>query len=175
MSEEKVLCSHELVIRFDQLEGNRVTWYVVPDEKIRQSQSLCASAALADEYLGKLSENPHAADSTSNAYGQYGSEYSDKSINNPYGEYGSEYSSKSATNPYATDAPKLYDSDGNYRGKLSTNKYDPDSVSNPYGRYGSEYSSDSINNPYGAGSPYRSDSPNNPYGEGLSIYGDDDG
>ena len=40
MSEEKVLCSHELVIRFDQLEGNRVNWYVVPDEKIRQSQSL---------------------------------------------------------------------------------------------------------------------------------------
>ena len=73
------------------------------------------------------------------------------------------------------NAPSLYDSGGNYRGKLSSNKYDPDSVSNPYGRYGSEYSSDSINNPYGAGNPYRSDSPNNPYGQGLSIYGDDDG
>ena len=136
--------------------------------------ALCASAALADEYLGKLSENPYNADSTSNAYGQHGSQYSGSSINNPYGEYGSEYSSKSPNNPYATDAPKLYDSDGNYRGKLSSNPYDPDSVSNPYGRYGSEYSADSINNPYGAGSPYRADSPNNPYGEGLSIYGDDD-
>ena len=68
--------------------------------------------------------------------------------------------------------PSLYDSSGNYRGKLSSNPYDPDSVSNPYGRYGSEYSPDSINNPYGAGSPYRSDSPSNPYGQGLEIYGE---
>jgi hypothetical protein len=136
---------------------------------------LVSSPALADEYLGKLSENPYNPDSTSNEYGQYGSEYSDKSINNSYSRYGSEYSNDSATNPNATNAPKLYDSDGNYRGNLSTNKYDPDSVSNPYGRYGSKYSSDSINNPYGAGSRYRQDSPNNPYGEGLSIYGDDDG
>ena len=34
MSEEKVLCSHELVIRFDQHEGNRITWYVIPDQKV---------------------------------------------------------------------------------------------------------------------------------------------
>jgi hypothetical protein len=40
-------------------------------------------------------------------------------------------------------------SGGNWRGKLSSNRYDPDSVSNPYGRNGSEYSPDSINNPYG--------------------------
>jgi hypothetical protein len=131
--------------------------------------------AMADEYLGKLSENPYNPDSTSNEYGQHGSEYSGSSINNPYGRYGSRFSNDSATNPYATNAPKLYDSDGNYRGKLSSNKNDPDSVSNPYGRYGSEHSPDSINNPYGAGSPYRQDSPNNRYGEGLSIYGDDDG
>jgi len=36
-----------------------------------------------------------------------------------------------ATNPYAADAPKLYDQQGNYRGKLSANPYDPDSTSNP--------------------------------------------
>jgi hypothetical protein len=42
-----------------------------------------------------------------------------------------------ATCPYATDAPKLYDAEGNYRGRLSTNPYHPDSTSNPYGRYGS--------------------------------------
>ena len=84
-----------------------------------------------------------------------------------------QYSNQSATNPYATDAPRLYDSQGNYRGKLSANKYDPDSVSNPYGRYGSKYSPDSINNPYGAGSRYRADSPNNPYGQGLEIRADD--
>lgn len=76
---------------------------------------------------------------------------------NPYSQNGSQYSNKSWTNPYATDAPKLYDSQGNYRGKLSTNPYDPDSTSNPYGRYGSKYSPDSINNPYGAGNPYSSD------------------
>lgn len=88
-----------------------------------------------------------------NPYGA-GSPYNPDSVNNPYGQYGSPYSNKSANNPYATDAPKLYDSDGNYRGRLSANRYDPDSTSNPYGRYGSPYSPDSINNPYGAGSPY---------------------
>ena len=40
MSEEKVLCSHELVIRFDQHEGNRVTWHVTPDEQIHETRSL---------------------------------------------------------------------------------------------------------------------------------------
>jgi len=48
--------------------------------------------------------------------------------------YGSPFSNQSATNPYATDAPRLYDQQGNYRGKLSANPYDPDSTSNPYGR-----------------------------------------
>lgn len=61
---------------------------------------------------------------------------------------------KSHTNPYATAAPKLYDENGNYRGRLSSNPYDPDSTSNPYGRYGNRYSPESINNPYGAGNPY---------------------
>ena len=135
-----------------------------------------ADSALAqsDDYLGQLSANPYNANSTSNPYGQHGSKYSAESINNPYSEHGSPYSNESVSNPYATDAPKLYDSQGNYRGKLSSNRYDPESVSNPYGRYGSKYSSDSINNPYGAGSPYRADSPTNPYGEGLSIYGDEE-
>jgi hypothetical protein len=141
--------------------------------------SLCigivATCPADDTYLGKLSANPYGADSTANSYGKHGSEYSSDSINNQYGQYGSEYSNKSATNPYATDAPKLYDSNGDYRGRLSTNPYDADSTSNPYGRYGSKYSSDSINNPYGAGSPYKADSPTNPYGEGMNIHTDDDG
>ena len=136
---------------------------------------LAAPAALADKYLGKLSENQHNADSTSNPYGTYGSEHSPDSINNPHGRYGSEYSNESPNNPYATNPPKLYDKQGNYRGKLSSNPYDPESVANPYGRYGSEHSPDSINNPYGAGNPYRVDSPSNPYGEGLNLYSDDDG
>ena len=129
--------------------------------------------AMAQQYLGKLSNNPYNADSVSNPYGQYGNKYSPNSINNTYGQYGNVYSDKSVNNPYADNAPKLYDSRGNYRGKLSNNKYDPESISNPYGKYGSKYSPDSINNPYGAGNPYSVDSPNNPYGNGWTIIGDD--
>jgi len=40
MSEEKVLCSNVLTIRFDQLEDNRVNWYVEADDAIRETQSL---------------------------------------------------------------------------------------------------------------------------------------
>ena len=98
-----------------------------------------------------------------------GSAYDPKSLNNPYGagspykadgiknthsKYGSPYSNQSATNPYATEAPKLYNSDGKYLGKLSANKYDPESISNPHGTYGSPYSAKSIKNQFGAGNPY---------------------
>ena len=120
---------------------------------------LFAPATWAEEYIGNYSANKYNKNSSSNEYGA-GSPYNANS------------SSKSATNPYTSDAPKLYDSQGNYRGKLSTNPYDAESTSNPYGRYGSPYSSESINNPHGAGSPYNSDSPTNPYGEGLEIYGE---
>ncbi|MEJ2574962.1 MAG: hypothetical protein P8164_15490 [Gammaproteobacteria bacterium] len=99
---------------------------------------------------------PYDTNCLDNPYGA-GSPYKSDGLMNPYSEYGSPYSNKSWTNPNATDAPKLYDSEGNYRGKLSTKPYDPDSVSNPYGRYGSQYSPDSINNPYGAGNPYSND------------------
>jgi hypothetical protein len=74
---------------------------------------------------------------------------------------------------YTTGGPKLYDSEGNFRGNLNGNRYDSDSVSNPYGRYGSKYSSDSVNNEYGAGSKYSADSPNNPYSQGWSVFNDD--
>ena len=76
-----------------------------------------------------------------------------------------------SANPFATDAPRLYDQQGNYRGKLSANPYDPDSTTNPYGRYGSPFSPDSIKNPFGAGNPYSPSSPTNPYGRGLRIEG----
>ena len=129
-------------------------------------------AANAQEVIGILSKNPYLKDSTSNPFGA-GNKYHPNSINNPYGIYGSKYSNKSATNPYATDAPKLYDAAGNYKGKLSSNIYDPESISNPYGKYGSKYSPDSINNPYGAGNPFKIDSPHNPFGSGLLIFGSD--
>ena len=85
--------------------------------------------------------------------------------------YGNPFSNQSATNPFATDAPRLSDQQGNYRGKLSANPYDPDSTSNPYGHYGSPFSPDSIKNPYGTGNPYSPSSPTNPYGRGLRIEG----
>lgn len=85
-----------------------------------------------------------------NPYGA-GNPFKGDGLMNPSSEYGSPYSDKSWTNPHATDAPKLYDQDGNYRGRLSSNPHDPDSTSNPFGRYGSRTSPDSINNPFGAG------------------------
>ena len=83
-----------------------------------------------------------------------GSPFKADGLMNPYSEYGSRFSNKSWTNPYATDAPKLYDSQGSYRGRLSSNPYDPDSTANAFGRYGSKYSPDSLNNPYGAGNTF---------------------
>lgn len=102
----------------------------------------------AQTYLGNLTANPYLPKAPSQPANTF---------NNPYGG--------------SHDSPKLYDSQGNFRGNLNSNKYDPDSVANPYGRYGSRYSNDSINNPYGAGSRYNQDSPNNPYGNGLTIIG----
>jgi hypothetical protein len=123
--------------------------------------------------IGRLSANPYQQDSTSNPHSSVGSPYSPSSINNPHGTYGSPYSPNSVNNPHATDTPRLYDQQGNYRGKLSSNPYDPESIANPHGKYGSRYSSESIKNPHGAGSSYRQDSPNNPYGQGWTIVAPD--
>ncbi len=120
--------------------------------------------------IGELSANPYQQNSTANSYGA-GSPFAPDGINNLFSPYGSPFSNQSARNPFATDAPRLYDQQGNYRGKLSASPYDSESTSNPYGRYGSRFSPDSINNPYGAGSPFRSESPSNPYGRGLRIEG----
>lgn len=40
MSSEKVLCSNELTIRFDQLEGSRVNWYITPDDDVWENRGL---------------------------------------------------------------------------------------------------------------------------------------
>ena len=139
--------------------GVFLLWFLIPFP-------LCVHA----EYLGDLSENDLNPDSIFNDIGAYG-RLGPTSPRNTIGLYGSPISPYSATNPLASNPPRLYDRDVNYRGKLSTNPLDPDSTSNPYGRYGSPFSPDSINNPYGAGSPYRPDSPTNPYGSGVRIEG----
>jgi len=125
------------------------------------------------ENLGELSANPYNPDSRSNPYGA-GSPFKADGLNNPFSPfspYGSPFSNQSVTNPCATDAPRLYDQRGQYRGKLSANPYDPDSTSNYYGRYGSPFSPDSIKNPFGAGNPYSPSSPTNLYGRSLRIEG----
>lgn len=122
------------------------------------------------EFLGDLSVNELNPNSIFNDVGPYGN-LSPTSPRNPIGIYGSPVSPYSATNPLATEAPRLYDQQGNYRGKLSTNQLDPDSVSNPLGRYGSPLSPDSLNNSLGAGNPLDPQSPKNPYGRGWRIEG----
>jgi hypothetical protein len=95
---------------------------------------------------------PYDYNCLDNPYGA-GNPYAPDGLMNPYSQNGSRYSNQSWTNPYATDAPKIYGSDGTYHGRLSSNPYASDSISNPYGQYGNPYSSDSILNPYGAGNP----------------------
>jgi hypothetical protein len=122
------------------------------------------------EYLGDLSDNELNPSSIFNDNGPYGS-LSPTSPRNRIGLYGSPISPYSTNNPLATEAPRLYDQDGNYRGKLSTNTMDPDPISNPLGRYGSTLSPDSINNPLGAGNPLDPGSPKNRLGTGWRIEG----
>ena len=122
-------------------------------------QSEKKERTLFDEYLGRLSTNKFAPDSTSNKFGVYGSPYSPKSINNPFSLYGS-----AAHSSFGSNSPLIRGEDGTYLGRLNRNKFDADSVSHPFGRYGSRFSPNSINNPYGKyGSPYSPYSATNPY------------
>ncbi|MGK2927238.1 MAG: hypothetical protein ACSLE2_16600 [Lysobacterales bacterium] len=66
MSNENVVSSHHLVVRFDQLEDGTVTWYATPDEQIGQTRALglarmaeCGAplAALGIRALWKLCED----------------------------------------------------------------------------------------------------------------------
>lgn len=81
---------------------------------------LIAPVQTGAEDLGNLSANPFNPDSTANPFGK-GSPFAPNGINNPYSPYGSPFSNSSAINPFATQAPRLYDQQGNYRGKLSAN------------------------------------------------------
>ena len=40
MSDSRVLCSHVLTVRFDQLEDNSVNWYVQPDEQVQRTYNI---------------------------------------------------------------------------------------------------------------------------------------
>lgn len=76
-------------------------------------------------------------------------------------------SKKSAIN----DGSYLIAQDGQFLGKITSNKYDNDSILNPYGPYGSKYSPTSIFNPYSTyGSQYGNFSTNNPYASSPRLF-----
>ena len=89
---------------------------------------LLAPSLVYAEYLGDLSANSFGPNSTANPFGA-GSSFAPNGVANQFSTYGSPFSPKSATNPYVSEAPRLYDHQGNYRGKLSANPFDPDSTS----------------------------------------------
>ena len=99
-------------------------------------------------FIGNLNTNQFDPDSVNNPFGHYGSEFGQYSIHNKFGRYGNEYSQYSATNPYTLHAPKLYDQNGVYLGKLSANKFDPDSITNEFGRYGNKFGANTVWNRY---------------------------
>ncbi len=74
--------------------------------------SALALCTQADDYLGNLSANPFAPNSTANPQGG-GSRYDANSINNPYGRYGSQYSPESINNPFGAGSPYAVDSPNN--------------------------------------------------------------
>ncbi len=76
-----------------------------------------------DIYLGKLNANKYDTESIWNKYGSYGNKYNSKSIWNEYGTYGSEYSSYSPFNTYASNPPIIIDSERNFYGYFTVNKY----------------------------------------------------
>lgn len=57
-----------------------------------------AGLAQNGQYLGNLSANPYAPNSTSNPFGA-GNPYNPDSINNPFGTYGNPYSPNSQPTP----------------------------------------------------------------------------
>lgn len=82
-------------------------------------------------YLGCLSCSEYDRESVFNSYGSFGSPYSSTSVLNPYSQFGSRYSAYGACNPYASDPPVIVDADGNYYGRLTTNRARSDGPPTP--------------------------------------------
>ena len=74
-------------------------------------------------YLGKLNASRYDSESIWNEYGQYGSKYNSYCIWNVYGTYGSKYSNYSPFNPNALYPPVFVDSQGNFYGYFTVNKF----------------------------------------------------
>lgn len=76
-----------------------------------------------DVYLGCLTCNDYNSESIWNSYSKYGNNYNSNSIWNDCGNYGSDYSDYSPWNERANYPPVVVDSDGNFYGYLTRNKY----------------------------------------------------
>ena len=76
-----------------------------------------------DVYLGCLNCDKYESSSIWNKYGDNGSKYNSDCIWNKYGDYGGKYSDNSPFNKYASNPPVLVDSDGNFYGYFTTDKY----------------------------------------------------
>ena len=80
--------------------------------------------------VGYLTANPYLPGAT----GAQGAKYNPLSPANPYSVYGSAYSPDGSRNQYTTGGLNVVGADGQYLGKLNSNRYDPNSVSNPHGK-----------------------------------------
>ena len=76
-----------------------------------------------DVFLGCLNCKKYDQKSIWNKYGDFGNKYDSNCIWNKYGDYGSKYSDTSPLNNYATYPPVLVDSEGNFYGYFTANKY----------------------------------------------------
>lgn len=74
-------------------------------------------------FLGCLNCSKYDSDSIWNKFGTYGSRYNPNSIWNKYGTYGSKYNAASPWNKYSSDPPVVTDSDGNFYGYFSANRF----------------------------------------------------
>ncbi len=70
---------------------------------------------------------------------------------NPYTQPSESRASDGMKNPYLGHGQKVYDADGNYRGRANNNRYDPESI-NRYGQNSNPYAPGSLgvqtDNPY---------------------------
>ncbi len=66
--------------------------------------------------------------------------FNDPYARGPMESYGQPYHREQLTlNPNSTQAPKLYDREGNYRGRWSEDALDKDSIANPTSQYSKTY------------------------------------
>jgi hypothetical protein len=70
-----------------------------------------------------------SADSITNQFGQYGSQFSQTSIRNQCSQYGSQFSSYSACDQFASSPPRVYNAARSvYYGELTLNQFRADSI-----------------------------------------------